>query len=152
MVEPEDRWPFGTTDGGPSSRPAVVDLDGVLIAILDDAAAGEHARDMLTQRGFSEQQLRLYSADQIVAYDDEFRDNRNLGGRLIGAVVDDRQAMDEYVDYARGGSSALWVLVPIREDANKVVRWLADEPVRFIWYHGHDGVETIPMGQQLPHD
>jgi hypothetical protein len=147
MAELDDRWPFGTTDGGPSSRPAVVDLEGVLIAMLQDAASGEAARSSLCEHGFNDQTLRLYTAEQILAYDEEFRSNRSLGGRIIGAVVDDRAAMKQYVEHARTGCSALWVLAPIREDANKVVRWLADQHVAYIWYHGHDGVETIPMAQ-----
>jgi hypothetical protein len=145
MAEPGDRWPFGTTDGGPATRPAIVDMDGVVIAMLRDTAAGESARAKLAEHGFDEQSLRLYPAEQILAFDEEFRSNRKLGSRIIGAVVDDRAAMDQYVEFARTGSAALWVLTPVREDANKVVRWLADEPVLFIWYHGPDGVETLPM-------
>jgi hypothetical protein len=147
MADTVDRWPFGATDGGPSSRPTIVDLEGVLIAMLADTESGESARRSLLEHGFNDQTLRVYTPEQILEYDDEFRSNRSLGGRIIGAVVDDRGAMEKYVDYARTGSSALWVLAPLREDANKVVRWLADENVQYIWYHAHDGVETIPIPQ-----
>jgi hypothetical protein len=140
-----DRWPFGTTDGAPASRPNVVDMEGVLIAILRDDAAGEQARAMLCDRGFDDDALRLYRAEQIVAYDDEFRTGRSLTGKIVGAVVDDRVAMSEYVLYGREGCSALWVLVPERDDANSVVRWLADEDAVFVWYHWHGRVEAIPL-------
>ena len=89
----------------------------------------------------------MYSPEQILQFDAEFRANRNLSDRIIGAVVDNRSLMDEYVEHGRAGHSALWVLAPVREDANKVVRWLADEDALIIWYHGHDGVETLPMAQ-----
>ncbi len=145
LAEPEDRWPFGSTDGGPQSRPLVVDLDGVLIAILANATAGEQVRSMLRERGFDDRTVRLYTGEQIVAYDEEFRSSRKLSGKIVGAIVDDRDTMEEYVEYGRTGCSALWVLVPVREDANKIVRWLADEETVFVWYHGKDRFEAIPM-------
>jgi hypothetical protein len=145
MADPEDRWPFGATDGGPQSRPVVVDMDGVLIAILASTEAGEHAKAVLSEHGFDDQTLRLYTGEQIVAHDEEFRADRKLGERLVGLVVDHREAMEEYVAYGRNGCSALWILAPIREDANKVVRWLADEETQYLWYYGKDGVETFPM-------
>ena len=57
----------------------------------------------------------------------------------------DADSMAQYVEFGREGRSAVWALVPVREDANRVVRKLADEKTLFIWYHGHDQVETIPM-------
>jgi hypothetical protein len=145
MAAPEDRWPFGATDGGPESRPLVVDMTGVLIAILESTAAAEHAKAVLSEHGFDDQTLRLYTGEQIVAYDEAFRADRNLGERLVGLVVDDREAMERYVEYGRNGGAALWVLTPTREDANKVVRWLVDEKTQYLWYHSKDGVETFPM-------
>jgi hypothetical protein len=150
MGDSTDRWPFGTTDGTPASRPKVVDMDGVLVAMLRDDAAGEAAAAMLGARGYDDRRLRLYRADQIVGYDEEFRDTRSLTGKVVGAVVDDREAMAEYVAYGREGCSALWVLVPDRDDANAVVRALADQPTVFVWYHGHGRIEAIPMDPGPP--
>jgi hypothetical protein len=146
VVDPRDRWPFGTTDGKPASRPKVVDMEGVLVAILRDTAAGERARAELRDRGHDEGALRLYTPEEIVAYDEEFRADRSLTGKVIGAVVDDRDAMSEYVEYGRQGCAALWVLVPDRDDANSVVRALADQDARFVWYHGRNRIDAIPMG------
>jgi hypothetical protein len=147
VVDPGDRWPFGTTDGGPASRPKVVDMEGVLVAMLRDASAGAHALATLKERGYSDAELRLYPAEQILAYDADFREHRTLAGKVIGAVVDDREAMGDYVDFARRGCSALWVLVPDRDDASAVVRVLADEHAVFVWYHGHGRIEAIPMAE-----
>jgi hypothetical protein len=146
VVDPGDRWPFGTTDGKPESRPKVVDMDGVLVAILRDTAAGERARAELIDRGHDDGALRLYTPAEIVAYDEEFRANRSLTGKVIGAVVDDRDTMSEYVAYGREGAAALWVLVPDRDDANAVVRALADLDARFVWYHGRGRIDAIPLG------
>jgi hypothetical protein len=148
VVDPGDRWPFGTTDGGPASRPKVVDMEGVLVAMLRDASAGAHALETLRDRGYSDAELRLYPPEQIVAFDEEFREQRTLADKVIGVVVDDRETMSEYVDYARQGCAALWVLVPDRDDANAVVRALADEDAVFVWYHGHGRIEAIPMAEK----
>ena len=123
----------------------MVDMDGVLVAILANDAAGEHAVASLSALGFSDQELRFYASSEMLRYEEEFQSDRTLTGRLIGAFVDDSDSMAQYVEFATEGHSALWVLVPLREDANRVVRALADEKTLFIWYHGHDQVETIPM-------
>ena len=123
----------------------MVDMDGVLVAILENDAAGAHATASLSELGISDQELRFYSSEEMLVYEEEFRSDRKLTGRLVGAFVDDADSMAQYVEFAKEGHSALWVLVPQREDANRVVRKLADEKTLFIWYHGHDQVETIPM-------
>jgi hypothetical protein len=148
VTDPGDRWPFGTTDGGPASRPKVVDMEGVLVAMLRNASAGAHALATLKERSYSDAELRLYTAEQILAFDQEFREHRTITEKVIGAVVDDREAMNDYVDYARQGCSALWVLVPDRDDASAVVRVLADEDTVFVWYHGHGRIEAIPMADE----
>jgi hypothetical protein len=145
VAEPDDRWPFGETDGGPLSRPIVVDLEGVLVAILADASTGERAMASLSERGYSDRQLRLYTSEQILAYEETFRTNRGLAGRVVGALVDDGESMAQYVQYAREGRAALWVLVPDRDEANRLVRLLADHAVLHIWYHGHRRLEILHM-------
>lgn len=135
-------WPFGDGDGGPGSRPRVVTLDGVLVAVLEDGPAGERARAALVDR-VGEDRVRFYTGEQIVAYDDAFRAGRGLADRVAGAVREDRQAMAAYVEYGRAGRSALWVHVPARDDADAAVRLLSDHPVLHLWYHAKGGVETI---------
>lgn len=145
MTKSADRWPFGSSDGGPDGRPLVVEMEGVLVAIFDSDTAGEHALGALRELGIDDRNLRFYSSAQILVYEEEFRSDRTLTGRLIGGFVDDGDSMAQYVEFGREGRSAVWALVPVREDANRLVRKLADEKTLFIWYHGHDQVETIPM-------
>jgi hypothetical protein len=145
VPEGEARWPFGGTDGSPDTRPLIVEMEGVLVAIMDSDASGRHALEALSALGIEADRLRYYSSEEILVYEAEFRSDRTLTGRLIGAFVDDADSMAQYVEFGREGRSAVWALVPEREDANRVVRTLADENTLFIWYHGHDQVETIPM-------
>jgi hypothetical protein len=143
MAKHEPRWPFGSSDGGPESRPVVVDMENVVIAILADTAAAERAVEALRGTGFTDDNLRLYSNEQIVSFDEAFRAKRGLKDRAIGALVDDSDAMRLYVDYAREGRAAVWLLVDGRDDANRVIRNLVDHDLVYAWFHGPRGVETI---------
>lgn len=140
MTHHRSPWPFPPTDGGPSSRPHVVDLTNVLVAIVSDSDGAERS---LRAAGYAEEDLRVYQSEQIVAYDDAFQSERGLLDRTIGRLVDDREAMSEYVQYGREGRSALWVHVTDRDDANKVVRHLVDHGPMHIWFHGERGLEIL---------
>ena len=140
VTERRSNWPFPPTDGGPSSRPRIVDLENVLIAIVADPAEAERA---LREAGFTDERLRAYSSEQMLTYDAQFRASRGLVDRAIGTVVDDRGAMADYVDHAREGRGALWVRVTDRQDANRVIRRLADHGLVHVWFHGRDGVEVL---------
>ena len=94
MAKSDDRWPFGSSDGGPESRPLIVDMEGVLVAICENDAAGEHALAALSELGIDAAHLRFYSSAQILRYEEEFRSDRTLTGRLIGGFVDDVDLFD----------------------------------------------------------
>ena len=143
MAERELGWPFGSTDGGPASRPVRVHLEDVLIMVLPDDDAGLQALDALREHGFPDERLRLYSSEQIVAYDKAFRDERGLAGKVVGTLVDDNPLMSAYVRYGEEGCSALWVQLAHRDDANQVIRSLTDLGLRQVWYHGRRGVEAL---------
>jgi hypothetical protein len=146
VAERELGWPFGSTDGGPASRPLVVHLEDVLIAVLDDDAAGARALEALREHGFADERLRLYSSEQIVAYDEAFRAERGLTGKVVGTIVDDNPLMGAYLRYGQEGCSALWVQLAHRDDATQVIRSLDDLGLRQVWFHGRRGVETLHLG------
>jgi len=146
VAERELTWPFGSTDGGPESRPLVVHLEDVLILVLADDAAGEEARQLVGDLGFADERLRLYTSEQIVGYDQAFRAERGLTGKVVGTIVDDNPLMGAYVEYGQAGCSALWVQLAHRDDANQVIRALADLGLRQVWFHGHRGLETLRLG------
>ena len=143
MAEEELQWPFGSTDGGPASRPLVVHLANVLIAILPDTAAGERALADLRDRGLAGERLRLYTGEQIVAYDAAFRSDRGVTSRVVGALVEDSESMDSYVEFGREGRSALWVQLDHRDEANSVIRRLVDFEVVYAWFHSGRGFESV---------
>jgi hypothetical protein len=145
MADEQLGWPFGSTDGGPASRPLVVHLEDVMIAVLPDAAAGERAREILSEHGFGPERVRVYTGEQIVEYDEEFRASRGMAGKVVGTVVDDREAMGAYVEHGREGRSAVWVQLRHRDDANPVLRSLSELGPLLVWFHGQRGVEVLKL-------
>lgn len=145
MAERELGWPFGSTDGGPRSRPLVVHLEDVLVMILPDDAAGARGLELLRAQGFADDRLRLYTSEQIVAYHEEFRSERGIAGKVVGTIVDDNPLMGAYVRYGEEGCSALWVQLAHRDDATQVIRSLTDLGLRQVWFHGRRGVETLRL-------
>lgn len=143
MTERRSKWPFPPTDGGPRSRPRIVNLENVLIAMVDDAHKAEQT---LRAVGLAADHLRAYTSEEILAYDAAFRASQGLLDRTIGSVVDDSGAMAEYVEYAREGRGAIWVLVADRSDANRVIRHLSDDGLVHVWFHGPKGAEVLHLG------
>jgi hypothetical protein len=137
VAERELGWPFGSTDGGPRSRPLVVHLEDVLVLVLPDDVAGAQA--------LADDRLRLYTSEQIVAYDEAFRSERSLPERVVGTLVDDNPLMGAYRRYGEEGCSALWVQLAHRDDATSVIRSLTDLGLRQVWFHGRRGVETLRL-------
>jgi hypothetical protein len=145
MAEEQLGWPFGSSDGGPASRPMVVHLEDVLIAMVPDAAAGERAREILSEQGFGPDRVRVYTGEQIVEYDEAFRSGRGMAGRVVGTVVDDREVMGAYVEHGREGRAAVWVQLRHRDDANPVLRSLSELGPLQVWFHGQRGVEALKL-------
>ena len=145
MAEQRSRWPFAPTDGTAASRPRVVDLEGMVVAILADDEAAVRAGEALRAIGYTDETLRMYTSAEIVANDEAFKASRRLRDRIVSSVVDDTDAMERYVGYAREGRAALWVRTQDRTEAKQVVRLLADNQVVFVSYYGRDGVETMQV-------
>jgi hypothetical protein len=115
------------------------------VLVLPDDVAGAQALDLLRQQGFADDRLRLYTSEQIVAYDEAFRSERSLPERVVGTLVDDNPLMGAYRRYGEEGCSALWVQLAHRDDATSVIRSLTDLGLRQVWFHGRRGVETLRL-------
>jgi hypothetical protein len=131
MTANQAAWPTGMSDQDPSARerPLVFDPQGFLVAILEDADQAEQAKATLAEAGFAESDLRVYTSRQILDSWERFQAERSLAQRVVGAVTDDPDTIEQYFGYARAGRSALWVRVPDKADADRVVRALADHQV-----------------------
>ncbi len=132
------RWPFASTDAGPAG-PAVVDLDGVLVVLLVDDAAGAHAYRTLTDLDVDPDRLRLFWSVQVVVHEEERRRDR-------ARTADERTETADYAEAGRAGCSALWVLAPTRPEVERVVQALADQRTKLVRYHRAGLVETLTAG------
>jgi hypothetical protein len=141
--EPPEPWPMGTSDANPPGGSPVFEPRGFLVLILEDAGQADLAKAALGDAGFAEGDLRVYSGDQILADHDRYMAQRSLTGRVVGALTDDRGTIELYFGYARQGRAALWVRVPDRADANRALRYLADQRVLHLRYYGHYSQEDI---------
>ena len=141
----EVAWPTGMSDQDPPARarPLVFNPQGFLVAILEDADQAEQARVALAEAGFAEHDLRVYTSQQILDSWERFQAERSLGQRVVGAVTDDPDTIEQYFGYARQGRSALWVHVPDDADAGRAVRCLADHQVLYLRHYGHGSQHDI---------
>jgi hypothetical protein len=57
--------------------------------------------------------------------------------------VIDRRARDRYLGNARAGGSALWIVAPTKDRADRLVGLLADYHYASLRYYGDDDVEDI---------
>jgi hypothetical protein len=145
MPANEVAWPTGMSDQDPAARerPLVFNPQGFLVAILEDADQAEQARAALAAAGFAENDLRVYTSQQILDSWERFQAERSLAQRVAGAITDDPDTIELYFGYARAGRTALWVHVPDDDDADRAVRGLADHQVLHFRHYGHDSQQDI---------
>jgi hypothetical protein len=125
------------------ARPLVFDPKGFLVAMLEDADQAERAKAALAAAGFDEKDLRVYTSQEILDSWERFLVERSVPQRVVGAITDDPDTIEQYFGYAREGRAALWVHAPDRDEANRAVRHLTDYQVLHVRYYGHDGQEDI---------
>ena len=148
MTANEVAWPTGMSDQDPAARdrPLVFNPQGFLVAILDDADQAEQAKATLADAGFAETDLRVYTSQQILDSWERFQAERSLAQRVAGAITDDPDTIELYFGYAREGRAALWVRVPDKANADRVVRGLADHQVLHFRHYGHGSQQDLHIG------
>jgi hypothetical protein len=138
-------WPTGMSHQDPAARdrPLFFNPQGFLVAVLEDADQAERARAALTDAGFADRDLRVYTSQQILDSWERFQAERSLAQRVAGAVTDDPDTIELYFGYARQGRAALWVHVPDDADADRAVRRLADYQVLHFRHYGHNSQQDL---------
>ena len=147
MTGREVVWPWGMTerDPDPASRPWVFNPVGFLLAVVEDDAEAERAGAALEAVGFTPEEHRRYSGEQVIRDRDRFHAQQSAARRLVERVTIDNEAVQLLLDYAHAGRAFLWVSVPERDDANRAIRGLSANKVLYFRYYGDAGVEDIRM-------
>ena len=89
-----------------------------------------------------EQDLRLYGAEETLRLWSRIEEERSILAKAVAALVADRPARERYLSNARSGGSALWIVAPTKERADRLVGLLADWRYVSMRYFGEDGWKT----------
>jgi hypothetical protein len=141
MTESHD-WPFEQSAGG-SLRPWYLTATGYLMVLFSDLQEAERARSGLVEDKVSEQDLRLYTSEEILGILARLQKERSILARAVAALAADASVRQRFMDNARTGGAALWLIAPTRDRANQLVSLLADYGYSSLRYYGEDGVADL---------
>jgi hypothetical protein len=136
MDENEATFPMDITERDPSSRAWKFRPEGYLVVILSDADEARVAEAALVAHGFAPNDVKLYTGEQILANYEVYKGQRDLVNKIVGAVADDAEGRDLYLDYAREDRCALWMRIPNEDLVPKALRALADRNYLHTRYYG----------------
>jgi hypothetical protein len=138
MTDAKAPWPMGESDGR-APTPLIFNPKGFLVLILEDEARALKAQGALMKGGLGEDDVRVYTSQQILDDHEAYLANQSTARRVVRAVTTDPETPELYFGYARAGRSALWVRVADRDEASRMIRTLVDCPTLHIRLYGHDG-------------
>ena len=138
MADNDITWPVGTTDQDPdlAARPLVFNPRGFLVTILAGPEEAGQAAAAMRTAGFADQDLRIFTGEQILADHGRYLAQMSLTRRVTAAVTDDRETLDLYHGHARDGRAALWVHVTDDDEANRAIRGLSGCRTLHIRHYG----------------
>ena len=84
-----------------------------------------------------------FTSAQILDTESRLGTERSLLAKALAALTADRAARETLPDNAAAGGAALWLYAPTEEDADRLVRELADYDYRSLRYYGGHGFEDI---------
>jgi hypothetical protein len=119
--------------------------EGFFVAILVDESEGNAAMQGLADAGVAEDDLKLYTSEEILSIHERYVEHRTVGAKVAGVFMDDDAGRDLYLGYAEDGRCALWVRVPDKADVPTVLRALADRVYLHARYYGKDGVKDVHL-------
>jgi hypothetical protein len=141
VTEPHN-WPFEQPAEG-TLRPWYFRATGYLMVLFSDAEEAQRARGGLLERQVSEEDTRLYEAEEILRIMARLQEERSLVAKAVAALVADSAVKQHFLVNARTGGAALWLFAPARDRADHLVELLADYDYSFLRYYGEDGVDDV---------
>lgn len=124
-------------------RPWFLSAEGYLFALFKDPAEALRAKRGLSERGVSDADVRIYTAEEIVRIESQVHEERSALAKATAALTEDRSVKKRYLDNAKTGGVALWLFSPTVEASNRFVRLLAEYDYSFLRYYGKEGVNDI---------
>ncbi|MGZ8630825.1 MAG: hypothetical protein ACXWZF_07630 [Actinomycetota bacterium] len=102
--------------------------------ILSDTDEAQPAEVALVADGFAPHDVKLYTGKQILANYEVYKGQRDLVDKVVGAIADDFESREVYLEYAREDRCALWMRIP--DEGPKALRVLADRDYLHTHYYG----------------
>jgi hypothetical protein len=141
MSEPRD-WPLEQPAEG-TLRPWYLTATGYLVVLFRDPAEAQRAHRGLVEAAVPEDEVRLYESEEILRNLDRLRQERSILAKAVAALVADPEAKQRFMDNARTGGAAMWLVAPTKDRADQLVGLLADYGYSSMRYYGQDGVSDL---------
>ena len=141
MTEPHD-WPLERPAEG-TLRPWYLTATGYLVVLFGDPEEARRAQRGLLERQVPAGEVRLYDAEELLRNMSRLQKERSLLARAVAALSADPPVKQRFLDNARAGGSAMWLIAPTRERAKKLIGLLADYSYSSLRYYGDDGVADL---------
>jgi hypothetical protein len=130
-------WPMDVSENHFTSGPLIFRPRGFLVAILENADETDRAVVSLRNAGFGQEELRVYTSQQILDDHQRYATRQDTTHRVVRAVTNDPDTVDLYFGHARDGRPALWVHVEDDDAADRAIRHLSDRKALHIRHYGH---------------
>ena len=124
-------------------RPWYLTATGYLVVLFADPEEAQRARDGLLGRGVPEGEARLYESEEILRILARLREQRSILARAVAALAADSGARQRFLDNARTGGAALWLVAPTKDRADQLVALLADYAYSSLRWYGEEGVADV---------
>jgi hypothetical protein len=141
VPEPSD-WPLEQPAEG-TLRPWYLTSTGYLVVLFRDPAEAERARRGLLEAKVAPEEVRLYGPEELQRNLSRLREERSILARAVAALVADPEAKRRFLDNARAGGAAMWLVAPTKDRADQLVGLLADYSYSSLRYYGQDGVSDL---------
>jgi hypothetical protein len=141
MTEPPD-WPLEQPAEG-TVRPWYLTSHGYLVVLFRDPAEARRAQRGLLERQVPADEVRLYESEELLRNLTRLREERSILARAVAALVADPDAKRRFLDNARAGGAAMWLVARTEDRADQLVGLLADYGYSSLRYYGQEGVSDL---------
>jgi hypothetical protein len=141
VSEPPD-WPLEQPAEG-TVRPWYLTATGYLVVLFRDPAEARRARRGLVERDVAPDEVRLYEPEELQRNLSRLQEERSILAKAVAALVADPEAKRRFMDNARAGGAAMWLVARTRDRADQLVGLLADYSYSSLRYYGQDGVSDL---------
>ena len=141
MTEPHD-WPLERPAEG-TVRPWYLTATGYLVVLFGDPEEARRTHRGLLERGVPAGEVRLYESEELLRNLSRLREERSILARAVAALAADPDAKRRFLDNARAGGAAMWLVARTEDRADQLVGLLADYGYSSLRYYGQEGVSDL---------